>query len=91
MCVTPKDIHAKMVAILWDSASALSTGQKWRDELRKRKESLEDDPNYQLSLQTASRDLKNHRNFIRPLKSPPFRWTQIFPLLLCPISLFGLP
>lgn len=56
MDLTPKDIQAKMIAILEDDASALSTVRKWGDELRKRKGSLEDDPNYQLSLQTASRE-----------------------------------
>ena len=42
--LTPKDIHADMVATLGDDAPALSTTQKWAAEFKRGRQSLEDDP-----------------------------------------------
>lgn len=42
--LTPKDIHADMVATLGDDAPALSTVKKWAAEFKRGRESLEDDP-----------------------------------------------
>ena len=42
--LSPKDIHADMVATLGDGAPALSTVQKWAAEFKRGRESLEDDP-----------------------------------------------
>ena len=42
--LTPKDIHAHIVATLGNDAPALSTVKKWEAEFKKGRESLEDDP-----------------------------------------------
>ena len=41
--VTPKDIHADMVATLGNDAPALSTVQKWAAAFKRGRESLDDD------------------------------------------------
>ena len=42
--LTTKEIHADMVSTLGDDAPALSTVKKWATELKRGRESLEDDP-----------------------------------------------
>ena len=42
--LTPKEIHADMIAILGDHAPALSAVKKWAAEFKRSRESLEDDP-----------------------------------------------
>ena len=42
--LSPKDIHADMVATLGNDALALSTVKKWAAEFKRGRESLEDEP-----------------------------------------------